>query len=290
MIDYITYIIDIFYVATSKNRFFGLCYPYSLTKVRVAVSRSLSVAHMSANLRRALHDDLAQSSFRSNIGRYLESFSELVSERWETFRELQTFTTGHNLDIMFADRSRDAFLIQAAMPEPDKTSTKEGRDQLAHFMTVTRKGGYYMYPQSQSVDGTVWACFQLLGFNPGNRKYMERLTQWSVDNWRNSLSCAVLGTFLVPPDHGGSRGMIVPGDISFSFKSVNTVVQPLLLRNLFVNDVIDSLHEFTVLSHKTEFDKQSVQDLLLEPILDETVDEALASFVSSSSAVSFLLR
>ena len=253
-----------------------------MPKVRVAVSRSLSVAHMSANLRRALHDDLIQPSLRDNIGRYLESFSELVEERWETFRDLQSFTTGHNLDIMFADRSDDARLIQETVPDNERSCTKEGREQLAHFMSLTKKGGFYMIPQSQSADGTLWTCFQLLGFKPGHRRYMEKLTQWSVDNWKNALSCAVLGTCVV----GNCNGNVdVPEDLDFSFNSVTTVVQPLLVEDLFVNDLIDNLHEFTVLDHKVQFDKQSVQDLLLDPLLNEDVDEDFAYFATNYQAV-----
>ena len=127
---------------------------------------------MSANLRRALHDDLAERTFRSNVGRYLQSFEELVEEPWQTFRELQTFTTGHNLDIMFADRSRDAAVIQSAGPDSEAATTKDSREQLAHLMSLTKKGGVYAIPApiQPDADQTVWCCFQLLGFNPGNKK------------------------------------------------------------------------------------------------------------------------
>ena len=242
---------------------------------------------MSANLRRSLHDDLVQQSFRDNVPRYLESFGDLVEETWNTFRELQTFTTGHNLDIMFADRSRDVEVIQAAMPESDPASTKEGREQLAHLMSLARKGGVYAIPATdqatpESPEGMTWICFQLLGFNPGNRKYMERLTQWSVDDWKGTLSCAILGNFVVSSDpvaDADAQGPIVPSDLCF--KSVATVVQPLTLGQLFMNNTIDHMHEFLTVNHKTEFDAASVQEILSDPISDEPVSDDLACFVST---------
>ena len=96
---------------------------------------------MSANLRRSLHDALEQFSFRFNMGRYLNSFDQLVEEEWATFRELQGFTSGHNLNLMFADRTEDNAAILAALPD-DAFSPNGFREQLAHFMSVTRKSGY----------------------------------------------------------------------------------------------------------------------------------------------------
>lgn len=243
---------------------------------------------MSANLQRSLHDDLNQRSLRTNISRYLESFDELVQEKWQTFRELQSYTTGHNLDIMFADVSRDATLIQASVPDSGPASTKEGRDQLAHLMSIAKKTGVYAIPEKNQSDPdrTTWSCFQILGFNPGNRKYMERLTQWSVDDWKGMLSCAVLGSFTTwngdgrpADDQGPSEGPIVPCD--FVFKSVTCMVQPLGLKELFFKNRIDNLHEFTQTTHKTEFDKESIRDLMKEPVPDAPVDDDLVTLVST---------
>lgn len=241
---------------------------------------------MSANLRRSLHDDLNQRSLRTNISRYLESFEGLVAEKWQTFRELQSYTTGHNLDIMFADVSRDATLIQASVPDSGSASTREGRDQLAHLMSITKKTGVYAIPETNQShpDRTTWSCFQILGFNPGNRKYMERLTQWSVDEWRGMLSCAVLGSFTTWNEAGRSaddqdpgEGPVVPCD--FIFKSVTCIVQPLSVNELFLKNRIDNLHEFTGTEHKTEFDKGSIQDLMKEPVVGEAVDDDLLTLV-----------
>ena len=84
--------------------------------------------------------------------------------------------------------------------------------------------------------------------------------------------------------------MAVPQDLNFSFKSVTTVVQPLLVEDLFTNDLIDNLHQFTVLDHQVKFDKQSVQDLLLDPLLNEDVEEDFAYFATHYQAVCFCFR
>ena len=249
-------------------------------EVRVAVSRSLGVAHMSANLRRSLHEDLEQFSFRSNMGRYLNSFEQLVEEEWETFRELQGFTSGHHLNLMFADRTEDTAAILAALPD-DTVSPNGFREQLAHFMSVTRKSGYYTVPARHQPHhaSTTYLCFQILGFKPGHRKYMQRLTQWSTDEWKGSLSCAVLGTFDVPkgaePENEGQGHEIVPG--ATTFKTFSSMVQPVPLDDIFFNDNIDYLHEFKVVVHQTEFDEAAIHEMVGDSISDDPLDESLAN-------------
>ena len=251
-------------------------------QVRIATSRSLGVAHMSANLRRSLHDDLEQESLRLNIGRYLLSFSDLVEEDWSTFRELQTFTTGHNLDIMFADRTEEHDAILLAVPDERVTDTSS-RDRLAHFMTLTRKSGYYAVPSKHQVNPntTSYICFQVLGFRPGHRKYMQRLTQWSIDEWKGALSCAVLGTFDIPKGTSLEDCEEIQAMTSDArFKTLSSVVQPLPLDDLFVNNSIDYLHEFQSIVHVTEFDEASVQDMMMDPENESIPDQTLVTLVS----------
>lgn len=231
----------------------------------MAVSRALCVAHMSANLRRSLHQDLEEESLRSNMSRYLNSFGDLVDEEWATFRQLQSFTTGHNLGIMFADRTVDNATILSMVPD-EPTTTRNGREHLAHFMSLTRKNGYYAIPARAQDDPnhTTYLCFQILGFKPGNRKYMQKLTRWSIDEWKGSLSCAVLGSFQVPSNipfpNVDAGGLVVPFDTVF--KTHASLVQPLPLEDLFINDSIDYLHEFHHVVHQTEFDEAAVHDII----------------------------
>ena len=231
---------------------------------------------MSANLRRSLHDALEQFSFRFNMGRYLNSFDQLVEEEWATFRELQGFTSGHNLNLMFADRTEDNAAILAALPD-DAFSPNGFREQLAHFMSVTRKSGYYAVPARHQPDhaATTYVCFQILGFRPGHRKYMQRLTQWSTDEWKGSLSCAVLGTFDV--SKGAEPENERQGDPgATTFKTCSSMVQPVPLDDIFVNDNIDYLHEFKDVVHQTEFDEAAVHEMVGDPISDDPLDESLA--------------
>lgn len=223
---------------------------------------------MSANLRRSLHADLRQESFRANLERYLGMFSELVEEEWSSFPQLQGFTTGHNLDIMFADRAEDCSLIIGtdAQPEASNQNSLQFRERLCHFMSRAKKGGYYAIPtrsQASSDSGstvTEYLCFQLLGFKPGNRKYIEKITQWGSDIWKGKLSCAMLGAFDVQHDGQGGGAKLIPQETTF--KSVVTSVEPVSLDLLFDNDNVDHLHEFQRVSHITEFDRSFVQDLV----------------------------
>ena len=87
-------------------------------------------------------------------------------------------TTGHNLEIMFADRSADSAMIL----DPDATQRggsgdKQELEQLAHFITLARKGGYYAIPSLDQDDksATAWLCFQLLGFRPGKKKIHPKI-------------------------------------------------------------------------------------------------------------------
>ena len=148
---------------------------------------------MSANLRRSLHTDLRQESFRANLERYLGMFSELVEEEWSSFPQLQGFTTGHNLDIMFADRAEDCSLIIGtdAQPEASNQNSLQFRERLPTRSQASSDSGSTV---------TEYLCFQLLGFKPGNRKYIEKITQWGSDIWKGKLSCAMLGAFDVQHD------------------------------------------------------------------------------------------
>ena len=159
---------------------------------------ALGVAHLSANVRRALNGDLERPEFERNLDRYLSSFSCLVQEEWGSFKELQSFTTGHNLQIMFADRSPEMQMIAAA----SKDTTEDDpsfRDKLDHVMSLMRKSGHYCMPclQQSNPNVTQYMCFQLLGFRPSNKKYMQRLTNWGTNRWRGQFACAVLGSFSV---------------------------------------------------------------------------------------------
>lgn len=235
----------------------------------MAVSRALSVAHMSANLRRSLHNDLKEPSFRSNLDRYLGMFSSLVEEEWNTFKERQTFTTGHNLDIMFADRSAETLLILGNDPEPSE-NPPNFRERLGHFMSVTKKGGYYAIPsKDQSTSGsTTYICFQLLGFRPGNKKYIERITQWSTDDWKGNLCCAVLGAFDIPKE-GGQEGLRTVPE-GFAFTSMSSSVQPISVDDFFQKDMIDYMHEFRNVSHATKFDKHAIEEMAEDSCSDQS--------------------
>ena len=99
---------------------------------------------------------------------------------------------------------------------------------------------------------------------------MERLTQWSIDEWKGTLSSALLGSFTTSNDG-------LPDN--FTFKSATTIVQPINLKDLFVNDSICRLHQFLTLAHKSEFDKASIHDILNDPLFDDPIiDDAFVTF------------
>ncbi|CAE7311851.1 unnamed protein product [Symbiodinium sp. CCMP2456] len=124
--------------ASSLNVMQRLEAKHHLVQVRMCSARALGVAHLSANIRRALNGDLERPEFERNLDRYLSSFSSIVQEEWGSFKELQSFTTGHNLQIMFADRSPEMQMIAAA----SKDTTEDDpsfRDKLDHVMSLMRK-------------------------------------------------------------------------------------------------------------------------------------------------------
>ena len=112
----------------------------------------MSVALMSANLRRSLNNDLHCPSYRQHLSRYLTEFSNLVPESWSSMKDLQSYTTGLNLDIMFADRTEEQTAILLADPstrggcDRSDESNRKFLDHLAHLMTITKKGKYYAIP------------------------------------------------------------------------------------------------------------------------------------------------
>lgn len=96
--------------------------------------------------------------------------------------------------------------------------------------------------------------FSALGLPARQKKYIQRLTQWSIDDWKGTLATAVLGTFQVPKTNGVVDGSDSILDRATSFVSWSNVVQPLLLKELFVANRILSLHQFESVKHTTHFD------------------------------------
>ena len=231
-------------------------------------ARALSVAHLSANLRRSLNCDLEKPQFEQNLEKYLSSFSELVEEEWSSFKELQSFTTGHNLDIMFADRSADMERIVAVGKEPE--DDHGFRVRLDHLMTLLDKTHHYCMPTSEQNDPhvTQYMCFQLLGFRPSNKKYMQRLTNWAKNPWQGQLACAVLGVFNVDNQCvdledacQAEPSPIAPGQI---VRLPSCSVQTIPLEAFFHKNTIDHIHRFHDVSHRVNFDTEIVSEMLQE--------------------------
>ena len=255
---------------------------HHLVHVRVATSRAMSVALMSANLRRSLHSDLVAPSFRRNLARFLSAFCDLVPETWSSMKELQSFTTGLNLNVMFADRSEEQMLICLA----DETSRGGGEkrdsenrgcflERLHHLMSVTKKGQYYAVPLKQSgqsdADRTHYLCFQLLGFRPGNKKYMQRLTNWGSDVWHGALMCSTLGLLSADKPLGcEDQVAALPNSTSATFES--STVQPWQVEAFFENDRVDHLYRFDSVQHDVDFDVAAIQDLFHEDACEDSYD------------------
>lgn len=243
-----------------------------MSQVKVAVARATSVALMSANLRRSLNNDLQLSSFRQHLSKYLTEFSKLVPESWSSMKELQSYTTGLNLDIMFADRSEEQTAILLTDPSTrggcDRSDESNRRflDHLAHLMTITKKGKYYaiplMKPHQSTSSHTDFVCFQLLGFRPGHKKYMQRLTNWSLDVWHGALLCSTLGIFSVPKTVDNMDTALVQSDLALAFSSSN--VQPWSVESMFDEDRVDHLYEFHQVHHEVAFDTSTIEDMTAE--------------------------
>ena len=239
------------------------------SQVRVAAARATSVALMSANLRRSLNNDLRAPTFRQHLSRYLTEFAKLVPESWSSIKELQSYTTGMNLNIMFADRTEEQATILLADPatrgggnERNDEGKRDFVGKLAHLMTIAKKGNYYavplMGPQQTNQSHTDFVCFQLLGFRPGNKKYMQRLTNWSTDVWRGALLCSTLGIFSAPKLDADNTAL-VQRDVTAAFSSSN--VQPWSVESLFQEDRVDHMYEFQRVHHEVAFDTSAIEDM-----------------------------
>jgi hypothetical protein len=236
-------------------------------------ARALSVAHLSANLRRALNGDLERPEFEATLVKNLSNFSSIVKEEWNSLKELQSFTTGHNIEIMFADRSDDLSLLAQDKDDSNNASSDfiERLDHLMGLMSKTRHYCMPLPPAEQSTEQTQYLVFQLLGFRPGDKKYMQRLTRWGVNRWRGNLSCAVLGTFCVDntcvnlddTDDDVRHYQPVPQDIDLTFQSCH--VQPIALDAFFQETAgTDHLYEFQKIVHRVSFDTGIVNEMLMD--------------------------
>ena len=170
---------------------------------------------------------------------------------------------------MFADQSALHTTILEANPETrgacrvnSVESALAYNQKLAHLATITRKGGYYAIPlpsqQQATPDSTAYMCFQLLGYRPGDKKYMQRLTNWSRDTWQGSLVCSLLGV-ISAEKHGDSDSVaMLTNDFSARFDSSS--IQPVSVESLFEEDRVVHMHQLHNVVHTVGFDTSAIQD------------------------------
>lgn len=128
---------------------------------------------------------------------------------------------------------------------------------------------------------TDFVCFQLLGFRPGHKKYMQRLTNWSSDIWHGALLCSTLGTFSVAKSGDDGNELTMRPDLTVSFASSN--VQPWSVTSFFKNDRVDHLYAFDSVQHEVGFDVTAIEDIMNEIEDSEAHDIDLVNLGECSS-------
>ena len=165
---------------------------HHLVGMKMAVSRANSAAATSAMLRRHLNDDIKQETFQAHFEEYLQQFSRLVPEEWNSMSELHRLVSGHHLQVMFADTAREDAMIQAAAIAPRPTSAGV-LELLNHIKAVLSEGGYYAFPCAASTEVTRYELCQVVTFSPSGKKYMQRVVGWAHDRWYESIGVVRLG-------------------------------------------------------------------------------------------------
>ena len=157
---------------------------HHLVNLHTVPSRASSATAISAFLRRKLNPDIHEANFRSNFERYLGMFDQLVEEEWGSMSELQKLISGHNLSVMFRDTSATEAMIEAAAP-PKALSGSSMLEFQAHLKATLADGGHYAFPSEIAADGsTQYMLVHFVSSKPESKKYMEKVTRWGEDLWR----------------------------------------------------------------------------------------------------------
>lgn len=197
---------------------------HHLVSQRMSIARNSTPSTLSANLRRTLNGDVNSEDFKTNFGRYLMEFSELVDTPWQSRTELARLISGYHLDVMFADLSQNQELILSQYVP--KHTSKQTLDLLNHLKTVLEEGAYYAMPLEIAPDGTTtYSIVQLVTFNPSSKKYMQKVLKWSEDPWFEKIGVVMVGNTYVQPTEGVIDCDVsidpcpLPNDFSFTTRS-----------------------------------------------------------------------
>lgn len=175
---------------------------HHLVSQKVVVGRANSALAVSAYLRRKQNCDWKHESFKTNFGRYLTELHRLVPESWNSMAELHRLVSGHCLELMFRDTTREDQLIKQQAPV--RPSSGQVLEYQEHMKTCLKEGSIYALPAnapSESVDGsTVYEFLQVVSFNPAAKRYMQRVVGWSPDDWHERVAIMRLGTHVVHPE------------------------------------------------------------------------------------------
>ena len=197
---------------------------HHLVSQRMSIARNSTPSTLSANLRRTLNGDVNSEDFKTNFGRYLMEFSELVDTPWQSRTELARLISGYHLDVMFADLSQNQELILS--PYVPKHTSKQTLDLLNHLKTVLEEGAYYAMPLEIAPDGTTtYSIVQLVTFTPSSKKYMQKVLKWSEDPWFEKIGVVMVGNTYVQPTEGvidcdvSTHPCPLPNDFSFTTRS-----------------------------------------------------------------------
>ena len=239
---------------------------HHLVNLRMVPSRASGATAVSAFLRRKLNPDIHQENFRLNFERYLHEFDQLVPEEWGSMSELHKLVSGHNLNVMFQDTSKEDAMI-AAVAAPRGANTTEMLAFQAHVKAVLKDGGYYALPTDIRPDGsTQYLLVQFVSSKPEAKKYMEKILHWGRDMWHEQAAVITLGTVVVQPpvtllDDIPSNALVpLPASTTASVGTVGTM-EPVSIAGLFKYG-FEHVYQFQDVGHVCEVSEEAVNNAI----------------------------
>lgn len=260
---------------------------HHLVSLKVGQGRAITAAAVSANLRRKLNNDTKQDSFKQNFSQYLERFEELVPETWTTMRELHQLVSGHHLSLMFSDIEREDAIIKAKAAETKRTTPAEILLYQEHTKAVLREGCIYAVAETIDRDETVYDILQIVSFQPGNKKYMQRVVGWSSDAWTEKMAVVRLGHVRSHHRDDATQQVCVLD------RDYTTVVKPGLVEAVPISTLFkfdfEHIYQFQVVEPFCDFDLEAVECALEDMQAEEKQDTFQPLDIATSPTLLWLI-
>ena len=159
---------------------------HHLIQQAISRGRALSVASVSADLRRKHNRDLHRDDFQADLPSLLESLGTLTCMPWRTRTELVNAIVGQTYRGLHDDLSAQADYYKRFREFLKHQASTRQRSpdfllQSAHLESLLVESNYYGMPVDRSAIGRGTQVFQVLALHPGRRQYVQRAAHVSSD-------------------------------------------------------------------------------------------------------------